>query len=114
MPWSFLLSIRADERLVETVQAVAAAAARRAAFVADAAETMGRTVAAAAALIVGAAGGEDLVDIAFSVVDGRFETRLSYAGDATRLPIEGDGMDVAFSRDGRRSVCTMARTLPTP
>lgn len=114
MSWSFALSVRADERMLGTVRAVAVGAARRAQYASDEAEGIGRAVAEAAAQIVAAAGGPtDFVDLVFAVEGGRFETRLRYVAATERLPIASDGMDsVEFGRDGDFAVCTLARRLP--
>jgi len=119
MNWLFRLTIPNDQGFLNTVHTVAAKAAEHAKYTPEDARRMAQTVAAAAgAAVQASAEGGHPVDVQFDWRDGRFEVSLRYVDErtlGTHLTISRDGMeDLDFSRDGRFTVCRMARKLPGP
>jgi len=117
MNWSFHFSLQADSRWLETVDEVAAAAARQAGEDAGDAARVGQTVAAAARLVMAAsAGAGEDVALQFDARDGRLDVRLRYIPDAPGagdVAISRGSLDsVEFSREGRFTVCWLSRKLP--
>jgi hypothetical protein len=117
MNWSFHLSLQANPRWLETVDEVAAAAARQAGEGPGDAARIGQTVAAAVRLVMAASAGtgEDLA-LQFDARDGRLDVRLRYVPDtlgAGDVAISRGSLDsVEFSREGRFTVCCLSRKLP--